>query len=189
MRRRTTILAAIALCGAVIFFVVYSILSVLSTVSTPLSPETRALATASSTEEASVPTRASTSTAVHAAVTPASPVVRIDGQRITVTLALTPAQQEKGLGGRSGLGDHEGMLFVFPADDQHLFWMKDMHFSIDMIWFSSDGTVIYIQPNVSPATYPEAFGPSEPSRYVLEMPANFASTYGIKIGDQATLPL
>lgn len=117
-----------------------------------------------------------------------SGIVTIDGQTIYVDLAENPAQQELGLGNRASLGAHQGMLFIFPNDAQHEFWMKDMSFSIDMLWFSADGTLIYIQPNVSPATYPDAFGPNENSRYVLELPANFAADYGIKVGDKATLP-
>jgi uncharacterized membrane protein (UPF0127 family) len=115
-------------------------------------------------------------------------IVTIGGQTIYVDLAENPAQQELGLGNRAALGAHQGMLFIFPTDDIHMFWMKDMSFSIDMIWFSADGTVIYIAPNVAPSTYPDAFGPNEVSRYVLEVPANFAATYGIKVGNQATLP-
>lgn len=129
-----------------------------------------------------------TSSAVLAPSPDAQPVVVIDGQTINVELEETPAQQELGLGGRTGLGVNDGMLFIFPDDAQHMFWMKDMQFSIDMIWFSADGTVIYIQPDVSPATYPETFGPAENSRYVLEVPANFAAAHGIKIGDKAALP-
>jgi uncharacterized membrane protein (UPF0127 family) len=115
-------------------------------------------------------------------------IVTLDGQTIYVDLAENPAQQGLGLGNRTGLGVHQGMLFLFPTNDIHEFWMKDMSFSIDMIWFSADGTVIYIQPNVAPSTYPDAFGPTVVSRYVLEVPANFATTYGIKVGDRATLP-
>lgn len=123
-------------------------------------------------------------------VTPSAsqPTVVIDGQTINVELEETPADQELGLGGRTGLADHAGMLFIFPSDAQHMFWMKDMQFSIDMIWFSDDGTVLYVQPNVAPDTYPEAFGPTENSRYVLELPANFAQAYDIKVGDKAVLP-
>jgi uncharacterized membrane protein (UPF0127 family) len=115
-------------------------------------------------------------------------IVTIDGQTIYVDLAENAAQQELGLGNRASLGAHQGMLFLFTTDDVHEFWMKDMSFSIDMVWLSADGTIIYIQPNVAPSTYPDAFGPNELSRYVLELPANFASTHGIKVGDVATLP-
>ena len=139
---------------------------------------------------ATVPTTSQAQTTVQSTTTPAThaPQVTLDGQVINVTLALTEAQQAQGLGGRTGLSSHEGMLFVFPDDAQHMFWMKDMEFSIDMVWFDSSGTVIYIQPNVAPDTYPEAFGPAQGSRYVLELPADFAATYGIKVGDKATLP-
>lgn len=115
-------------------------------------------------------------------------IVRIDGQTIYVDLDVTPAQQELGLGNRASLGAHQGMLFLFPRDQINMFWMKDMSFSIDMIWMADDGTIIYIQPNVAPSTYPDAFGPNEVSRYVLEVPANFAADNGIKVGDKATLP-
>lgn len=114
--------------------------------------------------------------------------MQIGGKTLYIALAENPAQQELGLGNRASLGTDQGMLFIFPNDAEHMFWMKDMSFSIDMIWMSDDGTVIYIQPNVAPSTYPDAFGPNENSRYVLEVPANFAADYGIKVGDKATLP-
>jgi uncharacterized membrane protein (UPF0127 family) len=115
-------------------------------------------------------------------------IVSIDGQTIYTDLAQNPAQQELGLGNRASLGAHQGMLFIFPTNDIHEFWMKDMSFSIDMVWMSADGTIIYIQPNVAPSTYPDAFGPTQVSRYVLELPANFAANNGIKVGDKAVLP-
>jgi len=64
--------------------------------------------------------------------------VKIAGQNIKVDLALTPETQEKGLSGRSGLKDDEGMLFVFEKPDKYSFWMKDMNFPIDIIWMGED---------------------------------------------------
>lgn len=115
-------------------------------------------------------------------------VVVLGGQTIHVDLAQTPAEQAQGLGGRASLGDHDGMLFIFPSDGYEAFWMKDMRFSIDMLWLSADGTVVYIKSDVSPSTYPTPFSPTSPARYVLELPANFAKTYTIKVGDKAVLP-
>lgn len=116
------------------------------------------------------------------------PTVVIGGQRVSVTIADTDATRQKGLGGRSGLGAHEGMLFIFPQDGVYAFWMKDMSFSIDMVWLSAQGKVVFIENNVSPDTYPQAFRPNSTARYVLELPAGFASQYNIKIGDSAVLP-
>ena len=77
------------------------------------------------------------------------------------------AKQEKGLGDRKSLPTDEGMLFSFPGSARSCFWMKDMHFSLDMLWLNSARQVVYIQPDASPDTYPQTFCPSEPAQYVV----------------------
>ena len=111
--------------------------------------------------------------------------VQIDGNTIHVAIADTPALQELGLGNRGGLPDGEGMLFVFDADKEYAFWMKDMQFSIDMVWISASKNIVYMAQDVSPATYPEDFVPTAPARYVLELPAGYAQARGFKVGDSA----
>jgi uncharacterized membrane protein (UPF0127 family) len=118
---------------------------------------------------------------------PQSRSVVLAGQTIHVSIADTPALQEKGLGGRTSLAPNEGMLFVFPESGEYAFWMKDMRFSIDIVWLSDDGAVVYMAQNVSPDTYPQTFIPNEPARYVLELPAGWAKAYTMKIGDSARL--
>lgn len=116
------------------------------------------------------------------------PTVGIGGQSVSVSIADTDATRQRGLGGRAGLGDREGMLFLFPRDGYYAFWMKDMRFSIDIVWLDASGGVVFIKKSVSPDTYPQAFRPNSPARYVLELPAGFTSQYNIKIGDRAVLP-
>ena len=110
--------------------------------------------------------------------------VHLDGRPLNVTIADTPAAQESGLGGKSGLSPDEGMLFVFPKDGEYGFWMKDMRFAIDIIWLSADGTVVYIEKNVSPSTYPDVFKPREVARYVLELPAGYTDVYTVRPGSR-----
>jgi len=112
----------------------------------------------------------------------------LDGVSVHVTLARTPAEQERGLGGRDSLAPASGMLFVFPRDGKYAFWMKDMRFSIDILWLADDGRVIYIVPNLSPASYPESFTPPAPARFVLEVPAGWTAAHNIHRGDSARLP-
>ncbi|MDB5187771.1 MAG: hypothetical protein JWO50_291 [Candidatus Kaiserbacteria bacterium] len=107
-----------------------------------------------------------------------------DATVVHALVADTPELQSLGLGGRSGLPNGEGMLFVFGHDDTYGFWMKDMQFSIDIVWLSSDKRVIYMVQSIAPETYPATFGPSAPSRYVLELPAGYTVAHSIKIGDQ-----
>jgi uncharacterized membrane protein (UPF0127 family) len=101
-----------------------------------------------------------------------------------ILLANTPASREKGLGGRKSIEENEVMVFVFDEIARHYFWMKDMQFSIDIVWLNKDKEVVHIERNISPDTFPQSFGPSIDSKYVLEFKAGTANTFGIKIGDK-----
>ena len=109
---------------------------------------------------------------------------KIGDQTVRVTVADTPESRERGLSGRDGLASDEGMLFVFPNDEYHMFWMKDMLFSIDIVWLSRDKTVVDIAEDVSPDTFPASFSPRALARYVLELPAGFVEEYTIQIGNE-----
>lgn len=117
----------------------------------------------------------------------ATRTITLDGRILRVTVADTPAAQEQGLGGRASLAPDEGMLFVFREDGTYGFWMKDMKFAIDIVWLSADGTVISVNKNVSPDTFPAVFIPPVPVKYVLELPARYSEVYTIRPGSKATL--
>ena len=109
--------------------------------------------------------------------------VQINGEYIKVDLALTKESQEKGLSGKAGLGEKEGLLFVFPNSGKYTFWMKDMNFPIDMIWISEDMHLVYIKKNALPASYPETYVSDKDAKYVLEVVSGFSDKNNLKIGD------
>ena len=111
------------------------------------------------------------------------PTILVKGQPIRISIADTEETRQQGLSGRAGLAEDEGMLFVFPEDGKYAFWMKDMVFSIDILWLSGDGAVVYMAENVSPDTYPQNFQPLVSARYVLELPAGYAKEYNVVVGD------
>lgn len=111
--------------------------------------------------------------------------VTLGGMKIKAEVALSPKDQEKGLSGRNGLKEDEGMLFVFNDPGKYDFWMKDMKFPIDIIWISEDKKIIDITKNILPESYPAVFKPASSARYVLEVNAGFSDTSEIKIGDYA----
>lgn len=113
--------------------------------------------------------------------------VVIGGETVHVTTVNTPESREKGLSGRESLAPDEGMLFVFSEEGFHAFWMKDMRFSIDIIWISETLEVVDIASNVSPDTYPTSFSPKTKATYVLEVPAGFAQIHEITVGDMTVL--
>lgn len=81
------------------------------------------------------------------------------------------------------------MLFVFPKDDAYGFWMKDMLAPLDIIWLSDTGSIVWIEEDVQPSSYPNVFYPNAPARYVLEMRAGQARARGWTIGSRVQLPL
>jgi hypothetical protein len=109
--------------------------------------------------------------------------VKIAGVKLKVELALTSEAQEKGLSDRNKIEENEGMLFVFEKPSINNFWMKDMKFPIDIIWINKDKKVIYIEKNINPNTYPQAFGPNKESQYVLEINALFSEKNNLKEND------
>lgn len=104
-------------------------------------------------------------------------------EKFIAEIADTEALRERGLSGRTSFGTRQGMLFVFPKLGFYPFWMKDMNFSIDMLWLDEDGVVLTIFSDISPSTYPKQFVSEQKARYVLELPANTSVDYKIKIGD------
>ncbi|OGI95749.1 hypothetical protein A2917_00320 [Candidatus Nomurabacteria bacterium RIFCSPLOWO2_01_FULL_42_17] len=110
--------------------------------------------------------------------------VEIAGQSIKVELAITNAERELGLSGRSGLKEDEGMLFVFPQPGNYPFWMKDMNFPIDIIWISEEGKIVYLKKDARPQSYPGIFGPDEQVKYVLEVVSGFSDKFNLKVGDR-----
>jgi uncharacterized membrane protein (UPF0127 family) len=81
-----------------------------------------------------------------------------------------------------------GMLFVFDRDSVHTFWMKNTLIPLDMLFISSDQTIVGIVENATPQTEtPRAVG--LPSRYVLEINGGLSSRYGFRAGQAVQLPM
>jgi hypothetical protein len=114
------------------------------------------------------------------------------GERVTLTveLARTPSEKVRGLSGRPGLTPGHGMLFVFDRPQPISIWMKDMRFSLDIVWIR-EGRIVHIEKQAPPLppTGPERIYTAT-ADLVLEVPAGFTSEQQIRVGDttQAILP-
>ena len=114
-------------------------------------------------------------------------IVLVGNVEIEIEIADTPAERSQGLSGRRSLAENEGMLFVFDSSQIVSFWMKDMRFSIDIIWVSEELAIVGIEKNLSPATFPQTFSPTEPVKYVIEINAGWADNNNIGVGDSINL--
>ena len=100
-----------------------------------------------------------------------------------IEIADTDQAREQGLSGREGLAQGEAMLFVFDRPGYYAFWMKDMKFSIDMIWTDENGVVTGLKEDAMPDSYPQSFTPARSAKYVLEVQDGLIQKENLKIGD------
>ena len=110
-------------------------------------------------------------------------IVKINNVVLNIEVADTDEERTQGLSGREKLEEGTGMLFVFEKEGYYGIWMKDMKFSIDIIWLDKNKKIVQIEKNVSPETYPRVFQPFNLNLYVLEVSVGFLSKNNIKIGD------
>ena len=106
---------------------------------------------------------------------------------VSVAVASTETQKELGLSVRTYLKSDEGMWFPFVTDDKYGFWMKEMQFPIDIVWFDSSLHVVYAVEDVHPDSYPQVFRPEVSARNVLEVGPHRAKELGLVVGAQITL--
>ena len=112
---------------------------------------------------------------------------------VRVDLALTPAQQQLGLGYRNGLDEGTGMLFVFSESSERSFWMKGMRFCLDIIWIDGNeitGAAESVCPDPvgTPDGERQTYSSSGPASLVLEMPAGWLSANGYGPGTPVVIP-
>lgn len=110
--------------------------------------------------------------------------IKLSETTIHAMVARHPSTRERGLSGLPALAPDEGMLFIFPEQGRHSFWMKDMKFAIDIIWIASNRDIIAISSGISPDTYPDTFIPPRDVQFVLELGAGSAEKIGLKAGDK-----
>jgi len=106
----------------------------------------------------------------------------------TARVADDQAEREQGLSGSDQLENNEAMLFIFPEPDRYGFWMKDMEYPIDILWFTSDFELVHIAENATPESYPQTFIPPESAQFVLEITAFGADKFGLKEGMEIEIP-
>jgi uncharacterized membrane protein (UPF0127 family) len=116
--------------------------------------------------------------------------VIFEGNTIKVEIADQPDERRRGLMNRESLLEDNGMLFIFDDDGIYSFWMKNVKFSIDIIWINSEGTVVHIEKNVPTC---EIICPSytsqEKARYVLEVESGYTDHLQLKKGSSAQILL
>ncbi|MBD3365815.1 hypothetical protein GF360_00525 [candidate division WWE3 bacterium] len=108
-------------------------------------------------------------------INPSSTVqIKINEKSYTLEIAKTPAQRAKGLMLRENLDENKGMLFVFPREGRHGFWMYKTRIPLKMIWLDKNWKVVHMEAQVPPCESEDplkcpSYYPSKPAMYVIEI--------------------
>ncbi|MHC0053012.1 DUF192 domain-containing protein [Actibacterium sp. D379-3] len=101
--------------------------------------------------------------------------------RFQIELADDPAERAQGLMQRDSLPASRGMLFVYPAPQRAVFWMKNTLIPLDMIFLDATGTVTHIHENARPLDVTPIDG-GDDVLAVLEINGGLARRIGITEG-------
>ena len=116
-----------------------------------------------------------------------APTVSVGGATFSVELAVTSDEQQQGLSDRPSMEPGSGMLFVYDSPKGVVFWMKNMHFPLDILWIGADCTLVDFSRNVPPPAPGtensdlERYRPGADIQYVLEVNAGAAA--GMQVGN------
>ena len=113
---------------------------------------------------------------------PVLPVVTLQAgmYQVAAEVAATPEARQVGLMHRPALGEFDGMLFAFPDDAVHCFWMKDTRIPLSVAFLDSEGTIVTIT-DMEPFSL-ASHCPGKPVRYALEMNQGWFAARGVAEG-------
>jgi hypothetical protein len=117
------------------------------------------------------------------------PVVLDEKLTIYCEIADTPEKLTQGFMFRKKLHKTQGMLFIFPYNNNWSFWMKNTFIPLDIIWLNENKEVVYIQHDAPPCTQKlnckQYFPPASiKAKYVLEITAGLTTEHKLSIYKQ-----
>ncbi|MBT8284414.1 MAG: DUF192 domain-containing protein [Flavobacteriaceae bacterium] len=102
---------------------------------------------------------------------------------LDIEIAESDYETQTGLMYRESMEQNQGMLFIFPEEAYHSFYMKNTRFPLDIIYIDKDLMVTSIVTNAQPMN--ETGLPSEnPIMYVLEVNAGLTDRWQLENGDK-----
>ena len=118
------------------------------------------------------------------------PQVWLEGRdgpvRVLVEVASRPEEQARGLMHRQQLAEDRGMIFIYPTEAVHGFWMKNTFLPLDMLFIGGNRRIIGAVENAEPLTTTRRTV-NAPSRFVLEINAGLMRKWGVREGSRVRL--
>ena len=116
-------------------------------------------------------------------------LVTVDGEEQCLLLAQTPEERARGLMEVTDLQGYPGMLFVFPADSEGGFWMRNTPTPLSIAYLDASGAVVSttdMEPCEDVPTCP-SYPASGPYRFTVEVPQGDLEALGLTGDARLTL--
>jgi hypothetical protein len=112
----------------------------------------------------------------------------VKGTRLHLEIASDDSGRAQGLSKRTSLGWNNGMLFVFPSEEERTFWMIDCAFDLDIAYLDRDGIVqdeqtMVVQPGVVPELLRRYVSATDHVMYALEVNRGWLAAHFLRVGD------
>lgn len=116
--------------------------------------------------------------------------VEINNNHILIDIADTPQKKYIGLSGRQKICNNCGMLFIFGQNNNPVFVMRNMNFSLDIIWIKKN-KIVKIDDNLSPEgnIIQNYFTSDIATDYILEVNGGFTKKNNIKVNNTVNINL
>ncbi len=108
---------------------------------------------------------------------------RYGTRALSLEVADEPDEHSRGLSRRASLPAGQGMIFIFPDESDRVFWMRDTHFPLDMIFLDAHRVIVGIVRRARPDN-DDPLSVGRPSRYVIEVEGGFCDRVGLREGDR-----
>ena len=107
-------------------------------------------------------------------------------RELNIEVADDDYQRETGLMYRDKMETDQGMLFVFPNEEERGFYMKNTLIPLDLVYFRADSTALSIHTHTQPRD--ETTLPSNgPAQFVLEVNAGLLERWEFEVGDKFSI--
>lgn len=106
---------------------------------------------------------------------------------LNAEVADEPQERAQGLMNRESMPDDTGMLFVWPADTETSFWMRNTVIPLSIAFVTAGGVVIDIQ-DMEPLSEERIAAP-QPYRYAVEVNQGWFGDNDVRVDDLLQLPV
>lgn len=115
--------------------------------------------------------------------------------RVRMELAITDAEQARGLMYRTSLRKDHGMLFIYKEEQPELtYWMKNCRMNLSIAFCDEKGVIVKIHqvmkaPEAGTPDYQlERYESGAPAKYAIELEEKWFENNGVEVGDRIFIP-